>query len=351
MDSVGPPSDWRGQERENARLRSAGRELADLRGEVADLSLRLGESRDRLSERMQQVSSLQSRTRRDLQALVRRPVDLPLPPEPMAPTVLQDGATMRRQENELVRWIGRSTQPTAEGENLPGLMKRFPTMKLVVRERLLLRIVADITADPSEHASLLRDLWQGLPGVPPDRFDAAAIEQLPAALRPELENLWAELCVQRWSERSYGPLVEQFFISRKHFLERVVYRMIRVRQVSLAQELFLQLEEDNADFSALSSHYSEGDERLFGGLVGPLPMGQLHPAVRATLQNMATGQHHEPVQVDEWMVLLKLEARVPVLLTDAVRAKLLDEMLDEDLEAVLAGRRPPHAWRLGAISP
>lgn len=336
-------------ERENTRLRAAGKDLATLRSAAGEASLRLGESRDRLNERLKEVASLQSRTLQSLQAIIRRPADQPSSPEPLAPTVLQDSSTMRRQENELVRWIGDSIHFSSEVQSLPDLMARFPTMKMVVRERLLLRIVADITADPSEHASLVKALWSGLPGVPPDRFDASAIERLPAALRPELENLWAELCVQRWTEKNYSPIVDQVFKSRQPLLDKFLFRMIKVRQLSLAQELFLQLEVDGADFSALALYYSEGEERAIGGLCGPLSLGQLHESVRNTLPSMSIGGHHKPVQVNDWFVLLRLEARVPAVLTDAMRARLMDEMLDEDLEAVLAGARPPHAWRLGSI--
>ncbi len=350
MDSAIPPVDWRAAERENNRLRSVAQDLADLRREVGETSLRIGSTRDKISERLLQFSGWQAQTRRDVTGLAKRSMDVLPPPEPLAPTVLQDANTMRRQEAELIRWIAWSVKDPESQNNVSDLMGRFSTMKLVVRERLLLRIVAEITANESEHERLIPELWNGLPGPPPKRLDAETVASLPAALRPELENLWAELCVQRWSQINYGPLVEKIFQDRKGLLDKVLYRMIRVTDLVLAQELHLQLKEDESDFSTLARLHSEGEERLSHGLVGPVSMEKIHPAIRATLSTMDTGQLHGPVEVDHWYVVLKLESRIDAVLDDQLRALLLDTMLDEDIEAVLTGQCPPHAWRFGSLS-
>lgn len=349
MDSAAQPADWRIAERENNRFRSLSQDLAELRRDLGEASLRLSSTRDKVSERLMQFSGWQARTKRDVTGLAKRSADVLPPPEPLAPSVLQDAVTMQRQEVELARWIAWSTKEPGLQNNITELMHRFPTMKLVVRERLLLRIVAEITANEQEHQRLLPELWHGLPGPPPDRFNAETVAALPGALRAELENLWAELCVQRWSQLNYGPLVENVFHARQNRLTKALYRMIRVAELSRAQELHLQLIDDGADFADLARLHSEGEERLSHGLVGPVAMEMLHPAIQATILEMEVGSLHSPVEVDSWYVILKLEARIPALLDEQQRGKLLDAMLDEDLEAVLNGESPPHAWRFGSL--
>jgi hypothetical protein len=349
MDSAAQTADWRAAERENNRLRSVSQDLTDLRRDLGETSLRLSATRDKVSERLMQFSNWQARTKRDVTGLAKRSVDVLPPPEPLAPTVLQDPETMHRQEVELMRWIAWSTKEPDSQSDITELLHRFPIMKLIVRERLLLRIVSEITANELEHERLLPELWNGLPGPPPDRFNAAAVAALPGALRAELENLWAELCVMRWSQLNYGPLVEGVFQSRQDKLTKVLYRMIRVTDLPLAHEVHLQLTEDDADFAELARLHSEGEERLSHGLVGPVAMEKLHPAIQSTILDMEVGSLNGPVRVDSWYVILKLETRIPALLDEHQRALLLDAMLDEDLEAVLKGETPPHAWRFGSF--
>ena len=350
MDSNDQPADWRAAERENNRLRALAQDLADLRRDLGEVSLGVASTRDKISERLMQFSGWQVRTRRDVSGLARRSMDMLPPPVQLAPTVLQDADTLSRQEAELVRWIAWSVKDPESQNHVLDLMSRFPTMKLVIRERLLLRIVAEITANESEHESLIPELWDGLPGPPPKRFDSQTVASMPAAIRPELENQWANLCVQRWSHINYSPLVEKVFEDRQGLLDKVLYRMIRVSDLPLAQEIHLQLTEDETDFSMLARLHSEGEERLSHGLVGPVSMDQIHPAIRATLSTMIAGQLHGPIEVDHWYVVLKLESRIDAVLDDQLRAHLLDIMLDEDLEAVLNGQSPPHAWRFGSLS-
>ena len=350
MDSASQPADWRATERENNRLRSVTQDLTDLRREAGDISLRLSVTRDKVSERLLQLSSWQVRARRDVTGLAKRSMDVLPPPEPLAPTVLQDSETMHRQEMELVRWIAWSTKEPDMQNCIPDLMRRFPTMKTVVRERLLLRIVAEITANEIEHSRLIPDLWRGLPGPPPKRFDAETVSALPAALRAELENKWAEICVQRWCHINYGPLVEKVFQDRQELMAQVLYRMIRVADLPHAQEIHLQLAEDNMDFMELARLHSEGEERLSHGLVGPVALEDVHASIQDVLLAIPPGSIHGPIEVHPWYIILKSESKIPAVLDERTRALLLDTMLDEDLEAVLNGQNPPHAWQFGSLN-
>jgi len=336
---------------EQARLRQLTRDLAALRQDVADLGMQRDSIHDRLSSQISDLASWQARSHDSVASLVRRTPhhDLSLG---STYSLLQGTDAMRAQEVELERWIAsvspqhdRSESPT---ERLKSLIDTYPMVRLIVRERLLLRVVAEISANTNEHSELLHKLWEGMPGVPPERFTPGTVAELPAALRLEVENRWALLCVGRWCELNYGPLVPELFRRRAASLERVVYRCIELDDPLAADELLLQLNEDDSMMAGrLANTAVTAVARA--ALIGPVPLAEVDPPLNQALEALAPGQFSSVLQLDDGYVVLKLEARAPAVLDDDQYRALLEAMLEEDLEAVLHGCRPPHAWRLGTI--
>jgi parvulin-like peptidyl-prolyl isomerase len=137
-------------------------------------------------------------------------------------------------------------------------------------------------------------------------------------------------------ENHYGQQVEAYFLQRQPQLEQVVFRTIRLRQQGLAEELYLRLIDNEESFGNLASRYSIGDERFTRGLVGPLPISQPHPNVRAVLERLKIGDVSPPFVADNTILLLRLEHRIPARLDEAMRQQLLQELLQPDLEATVS---------------
>ncbi len=136
-------------------------------------------------------------------------------------------------------------------------------------------------------------------------------------------------------EAHYGQQIEAFFLERRAALEQVVFGLIRLQQVGAAEELFLRLSDDGADFGELAQSFSQGQERLSRGVVGPMAVGQLHPRIAAALAQLQPGQLHPPVELDPFMLLLRLEHREPASLNDPTRQQLLQELLERDLASTV----------------
>ena len=75
---------------------------------------------------------------------------------------------------------------------------------------------------------------------------------------------------------------EAHFLSRKNQLDKVVYSLLRCKDVFF-QKLFLRIEGNESDFGDLAAQYSEGQERNTKGIIGPVSMTQAHPAVAELL--------------------------------------------------------------------
>ena len=172
----------------------------------------------------------------------------------------------------------------------------------------------------------------------PAQYSSAVAEALAELLRqPKAQLLHDHGIVQKVAREQ---LVQQLqsdppFLERRTALEQVVFSLIRLQQLHAAEELYLRLSDDGADFGELARSFSLGQERLSGGLVGPMPVGQLHPRIAAALGRLQPGQVHPPVDVEPYQLVLRLEHREPASLSDALRQQLLNELLERELGSLV----------------
>jgi parvulin-like peptidyl-prolyl isomerase len=64
-------------------------------------------------------------------------------------------------------------------------------------------------------------------------------------------------------------------------------------------------------------------------------ISQPHATIRAVLDKLTVGEVHPPFRVDNWVLLVQMEHRLPASLTDATRLQLYNELFQKDLEASL----------------
>ena len=170
-----------------------------------------------------------------------------------------------------------------------------------------------------------QELEQRLDLIDPDRraawLDRSGLTESDLdvlACRPWLWLMW---CRERW-----GSDLQTIFLQRKVEFDQVTYSFLRLLDGELAQELYLQIKEGEASFSDLASQFSGGPEKRTGGLLGPVPLSNPHPALAKLLQVSKPGQLWPPKQLEGWWVLVRLEKLQPATLDPALQERLL---LDE----------------------
>jgi parvulin-like peptidyl-prolyl isomerase len=195
-----------------------------------------------------------------------------------------------------------------------------------------------------EEPLIIERLWEGVDGEAPASLAGDWIANLPEPLKLGMGQRWDQVRLQKLIETRYVDLLEPYFLERRKELEQVVYGLIRLHNQGAAEELYLRLINDGADFSELAQHHSLGEERFTHGLVGPMLISQPHPTIRAVLESLKVGEVHAPFRVDSWVLLVLMEHRQPARLNDATRIQLLQELLqrelDETLDALLAAFYP-----------
>jgi len=229
--------------------------------------------------------------------------------------------------NEAIEAI--ANQPIAEFLLQRGILRQLGNDLLIQR----LRDTVTFTAE--EEPVVLSRLWDGVPGDPPASLQGDWISTLPPLIQGPLRDRWNQIRLQKWIETTYLDRLEPYFLERRADLEQVVYGMIRLRNQGAAEELYLRLLDDEADFGELARIHSLGEERFTRGLVGPMLISQPHATIRAVLDKLTVGEVHPPFRVDTWVLLVQMEHRQPANLNDATRLQLYNELFQRDLEATL----------------
>jgi len=217
------------------------------------------------------------------------------------------------------------------------VLRRHAVLDDVLRRCITEQLISSVIFDEATLKSLRDELWSGLMlRLPPiDSADPDWFLNLDPSTRARLQNRWDDLRLRFWIETTYATSVEGLFLQRRHDLERWVYACLRVDDQTLAMELYLQLSEDGVDLGTLASVHGRGDERWTRGIVGPVQACRVPSPLRETLDNLAAGAIHAPIQNgDQWVVLQMLH-RFPAELEGELRDSLLWERFEADLDGMV----------------
>jgi hypothetical protein len=229
--------------------------------------------------------------------------------------------------SEAVEVLAR--QPLAELLLANGILRQR------AKELLVQRLRDSVSFTAKEEPVVLSRLWEGMPGPAAPSLQGNWIAAQPELMQGPLRDRWNQIRLQKWIESHYLDRLEPYFLERRADLEQIVYAMIRLRHQGAAEELYLRLIDDGADFGTLARQHSLGEERFTRGLVGPMLISQPHPSIRAVLDKLTLGEVHPPFRVDPWVLLVQVEHRQPASLSDATRQQLYNELFQKDLEATL----------------
>jgi parvulin-like peptidyl-prolyl isomerase len=124
--------------------------------------------------------------------------------------------------------------------------------------------------------------------------------------------------------------LQEYFIERKIFLDRVVLSRIIVDNKELAEELKTQIAEGTTSFEHLARDYSLTDDRIVNGMVGPVSRGTMPDVLRAVIDTAKAGDVVGPVGLEERWGLFRVEEFLYATLDDPqLRNSLQDELFEQ----------------------
>ncbi|MBO8216989.1 peptidylprolyl isomerase [Prochlorococcus marinus] len=137
---------------------------------------------------------------------------------------------------------------------------------------------------------------------------------------------------RRWCREKFDNELPSYYLKRKPLLDRVTYSLIRVKDEDLAFELFMRINEEEEEFSDLSSRYSEGPEAKSGGKIGPVTLKQTHPVLAKILLISEECQLWPPKKIDNWWIIVRLDKLINTELNEEIALYLTYEMGEQFLK-------------------
>ncbi|NJO39362.1 MAG: peptidylprolyl isomerase [Cyanobacteria bacterium CRU_2_1] len=135
--------------------------------------------------------------------------------------------------------------------------------------------------------------------------------------------------LKKLKEEMTAPKLQEYFIERKVFLDRVVLSRIIVEDKELADELHSQIQE-GAKFEQLAKEYSITDDKIMNGMVGPVSRGSMPDMLRAAVDLANPGDVVGPLGLEGRWGLFRVEAVLPSSLDDLqLRQSLQDELFEQ----------------------
>ncbi|MGA0021405.1 MAG: peptidylprolyl isomerase [Vulcanococcus sp.] len=214
----------------------------------------------------------------------------------------------------------------------------------LLAQAIVLNEIEQAVALPQERVDQLRaerlqDWLDDHDGVRPTEVHEKA--ELERQVRLELR----QARLRHFEEICFGDGVELRYLERKADLDQVVYSVIQVQEQGLAEEIYHQIREGEAQFGDLAVIHTLGREAQSRGQIGPEPMGRQHPELVSRLRSGSTGQLWPPFEAEGVWVVLRLEHAALMPLDGQVREQLLDELMqewmDERIRILLSGEPLP----------
>lgn len=219
-------------------------------------------------------------------------------------------------------------------EKVITLLANYQMLPQFLREVIVDQAIASVTCTPEEKASACqkfyekyqltseseRQEWLELYDMTPEELEALAMR---------------EQTIEKFKQATWGHKVESHFLRRKSSLDKVIYSLIKTKDVGVANELYFRIQEGEQSFFELAQKYSEGSEAQTGGLVGPIELGKIPSKLAKMLYVSQTRQLWPPTRLGEWIVIVRLEQLIPAQLDEFMRQQLLDELFETWLQEQL----------------
>uniref|UniRef100_A0A832M3Z9 peptidylprolyl isomerase n=1 Tax=Oscillatoriales cyanobacterium SpSt-402 TaxID=2282168 RepID=A0A832M3Z9_9CYAN len=216
-------------------------------------------------------------------------------------------------------------------DDLIALLKHYGMLPQLLREVLIDREISMIQLTPEETLQACQQFYQQQQLKTEADVQAWLAEN--NLSRDQLEPVITRTVrLERYKQETWERKLEPYFLERKAKLDRVIYSLIRVKEIGTAQELYFRIQEGEEPFEKLAREHSLGVEAETGGLLGPVELGVPHPVIAKLLLTSKPGQLLPPTRLNEWFILLRLEKFLPAQLDHAMQQRLLNELFENWLK-------------------
>jgi parvulin-like peptidyl-prolyl isomerase len=138
-----------------------------------------------------------------------------------------------------------------------------------------------------------------------------------------------DLKIQKFKQLQFAHQIESEFMRLKPELDQVEYSLIQLDSFALAQEIYFQLRDDQAEFAAIANHYNQLSQHPTNGWIGPVSLSTLPVEIATLFRTAQVGTIYEPQRIADEFWVVRLEQFIAARLTEATRLHLLNRLFSE----------------------
>lgn len=224
-------------------------------------------------------------------------------------------------------------------EELVPLLAGYQLLPQLLRELVTDQAIAEMGCTIEEQAQYLQQFYERQQ-ISSEEEQQAWLAKQQISRRQLVTLATRPLRIERYKQATWGTKLESYFLQRKSHLDRAIYSLMRIQDLGVAQELYFRIHDQEQSFASLAREYSQGPEAQTGGLVGPIPLGTLHPTLARVLAVSQPEQLWAPIQLGQWWVIIRLEKFIPAQLDEAMKRQLLDELFQSWLQEQIENLGP-----------
>ena len=222
----------------------------------------------------------------------------------------------------------------------PEQLARWGLLHQVEREACIDQLLHEVRPPDANQLKTLQKQWLHAHGMPNQKALHGWLKQQGLNEKSWTERITRSWLWQQWCQEHFKDQITSYYLKRKPLLDHVSYSLLRVRENTLANELYLRIKEGESTFEQVASEYSVGPERKSGGQLGPVPMQQPHPVLARLLEISQPGQLWPPKPLDNWWIVVRLNQIHTTELDAKTAERLALELGEKHVEEILVLSKP-----------
>ena len=138
--------------------------------------------------------------------------------------------------------------------------------------------------------------------------------------------------IRRTSQRLYQPKAELHYLTCKEQFDQVTYSQLSAPNQFLAQELFLRLNEQEANFGELAAELRQSGHQQGQGRFGPMVLANVPAPLAKPLRSCTPGTLLEPIQVRNNWLIVRLEQFQASQFDQAMEQRMCAELFQQEVD-------------------
>jgi parvulin-like peptidyl-prolyl isomerase len=220
--------------------------------------------------------------------------------------------------------IGDTSIPA---EQLPELLSKYRLVPQIAKEMILDKAIAKYKVPDEEQMEAFKRFYQQNQ-LNTDQELEQWLQQQQLTRAGLAALIGRELRLKKFKVDKWSVPAESHFVKCKAQMDRVVFSMIRVKDIDVAEEIYFRILSEEATFMDLAPQYSDGLEAKTKGISGPVEFGKLDPVLANALVAAQPQEVLPPFKISDWWVVVQLETIIPVELDENTLAILIEDLFN-----------------------